>query len=752
MNLFGKKVSVISDTELEILYGLAEEIVFRKEENGFTIMDISTDDGELITVVGTLPDISAGEELKIYGKWDTHPKFGRQFRAEVVERSMPSTVAQMHKYLASGSVKGIGPSTAAKIIDAFGEDTFDILSDHPERLAQIKGISRQKADAICKEFKEQLSVRELMMTLENLGLSTTEALNAYKVFGDKVVARFYENPYILCNSEVGLGFERVDSIANSLPTAPKSDYRIKAGILHVCRHNLSNGHTCLPRDKMLNPAADLLGTNSDTIDITIDDMTEENLLRVYNINGKEYVFLPYMFDAEYDSSRRIRMMTKFPPAGRKALDKEILNVEKHNGLHYEKLQREAIETAVSKGILILTGGPGTGKTTTVNGILEIFENDDLKVVLTAPTGRAAQRMSEITGREACTIHRLLEAEISSEERMTFSRNARNPIEADAVIVDELSMVDSVLFSALLDALPLGCRLIMVGDTDQLPPVGAGNVLHDLIDSELLPVVELNEVFRQALMSTIVTNAHKVVAGEMPDLDIKDNDFFHMERDDAARVAMDIVDLYKRRLPKAYNYEPQRDIQVLCPYRKGDVGTINLNRLLQEAVNPYEKGKNEIKLQTRTFREGDKVMQIKNDYNIAWTRGKEEGMGIFNGDVGILESIDRGKGIVKVDFEGRLATYPVTGLSNLELAYAMTVHKSQGSEFEAVIMPVINVPYQLTYRNLFYTAVTRAKSKMITIGSREAIEAMVSNDKKIKRYSALKYLLKEEDNGIFSQLR
>ena len=728
--------------EYEYLYGIAEEIVFRKEETGFTVMDISTEEGELVTVVGVLPEIAAGEELKLTGHWDTHATFGRQFRAELCERSMPGTVAQVLKYLASGAVRGIGPATANKIVDAFGEDTFDVLANHPEKLALVKGISKNKAREICEEFKEQYAVREVMMHLTNLGLSPTESINAYKALGNHAADQIQENPYILCSADIGIGFERADSIAASLPQKPLPEYRIKAGVIHVVKHNLNNGHTCLPRDKMLGPAAALLSTNEDSVDIALDELLETKQLERADIEGREYIFLPYMYEAEYKAAQRVKMLVKFPPAGAATMDKDIRRLEYEDGIHYNEKQREAIVTALEKGILILTGGPGTGKTTTVNGILKLFERQDLNVALTAPTGRAAQRMSEITGKEAKTIHRLLESERTGNERMQFCRNARNPIEADAVIVDELSMVDSILFAALLEALPIGCRLVMVGDSDQLPPVGAGNVLHDLIDSGLLPVVELDEVFRQAMESLIVTNAHAVVAGELPNLDVKDNDFFHMERSSGVRTAQDIVDLYLNRLPKAYGYEPTRDIQVLCPSRKGDTGTVNLNRLLQEAVNPSAKGKGEIKLQNRVFREGDKIMQIKNDYNILWTRGTEEGSGIFNGDVGILTKIDRPRGIIEVDFEGRAAVYPAENLKELELAYAVTVHKSQGSEFEAVIMPVIDVPPQLCYRNLFYTAVTRAKSKMITIGRRSQIETMVRNDKKIRRFSALKYFLKD----------
>ncbi len=734
---------------MENLYGMVEEIIYRKEETGYTIIDVASEDGELITVVGVLPDISAGEEVHFVGTWEQHPTFGRQFKAEVVERTMPSTAASMLKYLSSGAVKGIGPSTATKIVEAFGEDTFDVIENHPDKLATIKGITRDKADKISEDFRRTTAVREIMVRLESLGLTANESINVYRVFGPYSVSRVTENPYLLCIPEIGISFDRADSLCQSFEVSPNPVYRVRAGILHVVTYNLfSNGHTCLPREKLLTPCAELLDIDKDTVDITMDELVSDRELTMFTMNGKEFLSLPYIYEAEYKAAERIKMMCKFPPAGRQTLVKEIDNLEKSTGIKYESLQREAIVTAVEKGILILTGGPGTGKTTTLNGILELFERDGLNVVLCAPTGRAAQRMSEITGKEASTIHRLLEAERGSDDRMTFAKNVHDPIDADVLIVDELSMVDVILFSALLDALPLGCRLIMVGDNDQLPAVGAGSVLHDLLESELLPVVKLTEVFRQAMQSLIVTNAHMIVHGEEPELSRVDNDFFHMERSNGMQTAADIIKLYCERLPKAYGYDASRDIQVLCPSKKGDCGTANLNHLLQEAVNPPAKGKNEFRSMMRTFREGDKVMQIKNNYNIQWvkknSRGKDEkGEGIFNGDSGTLLSIDRRAGTMTIDFDGRLATYPLDNVKELEHAFAMTVHKSQGSEFEAVIMPVIDVPPNLCYRNLFYTAVTRAKSKMITIGSRDTILRMVENDRKIKRYSALKDLLKVE---------
>lgn len=735
------------EQELETLSGVAEELTFRREDTGFTVLDLSSDDGELITVVGVLPEVSPGEELKLAGHWDNHATFGRQFRAEYCERKMPATVAQMLKYLSSGSVKGIGPSTAAKIIDAFGEETFEVLAHAPDRLAEIRGISPNKAKQISREFQEQYAEREQMMALENFGLSPVQAIRASQVLGRKAVERLEENPYLLCSPEIGMSFEDVDRLADTLETPPNPDFRIHAGILHVVRHNLGNGHTCLPREKLLAPCAGLLGTDTDTIDIAIDDLLAHFRLKSSVLRGREFIFLPYIFDSEMGAAKRIKMMVQFPPEGSPVTDEDIRQIETENDIQYEEKQREAIVTALERGILILTGGPGTGKTTTVRGIYQLMKARGLRVVLTAPTGRAAQRMAEITGEDARTIHRLLEAEREGNERMHFVRNARNPIEADAVIVDELSMVDTVVFGALLEALPLGCRLVMVGDSDQLPPVGAGNVLGDMIRSGLLPVVELNEVFRQAMQSLIVTNAHRVVAGEMPELHRTDKDFFHMERHDAGRTVRDIVDLYQRRLPAAYGFNPVEDIEILCPSRKGECGTVNLNRVLQEAVNPPATGRQEIKYRTRVFREGDKVMQIKNDYNVAWTREGEEGTGIFNGDVGIILQIDRKRGKILIDFDGRLVAFSPENFNELELAYAVTVHKSQGSEFPAVIMPVIDIPPQLCYRNLFYTAITRAREKMITIGREQIIAAMVRNDRKFRRYSALRDFLTMEEEPL-----
>ena len=721
--------------------GSVESVTFRNEETGFTVIEVAAD-GELITAVGILPLVNAGEKVCITGYWDYHASFGRQFKAEMCERSLPETESDLHRYLSSGIIKGIGPSTATKIIEAFGADAFDVLEKHPEKLATIKGISEEKAKTICKSFTEQFAVREIMIKLEKFGMTSGECLSAFKLFGKRAVETVEQNPYILCNQGIGIGFERADAIADRLPFKPENDFRLRAGIIHVISHNLQNGHTCLPRDRIIKPCAEMLETNEDTIEIALDFLLEHRQLVSYEMDGRDFLFLPAVYLAEQSAARKLKMMMDFPPAGRDTLANDIDIIEKSFNIHYEAKQRLAIETAIKKGLLILTGGPGTGKTTTLNGILKIFEQDGLEVSLCAPTGRAAKRMSEVTGREAVTIHRLLEVEWDENDRQTFKRNERNPLSCNALIVDELSMVDVTLFASLLEALPIGCRLIMVGDSNQLPPVGAGNVLQDMIRAKILPVVELKEIFRQAMQSLIVTNAHKIVNGEMPVLDVKNNDFFFMERNSGTAVVRTITELCATRLPAAYDYSVFSHIQVICPSRKGETGTVNINKMLQEALNPRDGIKNEIVIARKLFREGDKVMQIKNNYDIPWTRddGEEESSGIFNGDIGILKEIDQTCSEMLIQFDEKQAVYNFEWAAELELAYAVTVHKSQGNEFEAVIMPMWGVVSQLAYRNLLYTGVTRAKSKMIMVGNKNQVANMVNNDKKSKRYSALYNML------------
>ena len=730
------------DEEIEIA-GIVEDVSVHIDETGFTVLELSCDD-EFITVVGVLPEVAVGEKLTVRGSYDTHPLYGRQLKAKSFVRSLPSSAQDLYKYLSAGTVKGIGPATAQKIVDEFGEDAFDVLENHPEKLSKIKGISRQKANSICEEFAKQFAVRQTLIALEKFGMTARESLNAYKIFGFNATEIIKNNPYVLCSEGIGVNFERADAIASSLPEMPEQMHRIRAGILHVLRHNLGNGHTCCPRDKIALPATELLGVEESILQQATDALIKDKQLISEELDGKEFLFLPYIHRSERNAARRIKVLCSFPPAGKPTLLQDIEDIERELCIIYEQKQKNAIITAVEKGVLILTGGPGTGKTTTINGMISLFKKDRLRIALAAPTGRAAKRMSEITGMEAKTIHRLLEVEWDDEDNQRFTRNERNPIEADVLIVDELSMLDITLFASLLDALPLGCRLIMVGDSDQLPPVGAGNVLHDMIESGMLPVVELKEVFRQAQRSLIVTNAHKIVAGENPDLTRRDSDFFFLPRRVAAQAAETVCDLCANRLPKAYGYSPINDIQVLCPSRRGEMGTYSLNRRLQEAINPPDRRKNEVTVGMFRFREGDKVMHIKNNYDIMWKKPDgEEGSGVFNGDIGIIESI-RPDGVTKIVFDdGRMCSYFPDTMRELELAYAVTVHKSQGNEFEAVIMPVLNTPELLSYRNLLYTAVTRAKKLMVVVGNEEQVYRMGRNDKKARRYSALKYFLVED---------
>ncbi len=731
--------------ELVTVTGVVEYITYQNTENGYTVLEFSSD-GELFTATGNIGDLYSGEKVTFTGKWTVHPTFGKQLKIEGCVREMPETAADMLSYLSSGIIKGIREKTAQKIVERFGEDTFNVIENAPMRLVEIKGISRDRAKEISDEFKKRAAEREALIALERYGLSTAECLRIFKVFGARSVETIERNPYLLCSERMGITFEKACTIAERLPIPPADEYRIDAGILYAVRHNLYNGHTCLPREKLIPPCVSLLGCSADSVDIRIDKLIEQKQLVSDVIYGKEFVFLPDIYEAEKRAANTVLFMKRFAPKCLDDIDAQINHAELIGGVCYNDMQRLAIKLAVERGILILTGGPGTGKTTTLRGILKVFESQGLEVALAAPTGRAAKRMSELTGREAQTIHRLLEVEWDRDDRPVFQRNKRNPLSAGAVIIDELSMVDIVLFASLLDALPIGCRLVMVGDSDQLPPVGAGNVLHDMINSKVLPVVELKEVFRQAMESLIVTNAHKIVNGEFPEITRTDKDFFFLERNAPIVAAKTVTELCSERLPKAYKYSPTDDIQVLCPSRKGEAGTVNLNRLLQAAINPPARYKREHAFGQRVFREGDKLMQTKNNYNIPWSGSDKDGLGVFNGDIGILDKIDEVAHTLYIKFDDKLAEYPFEGSSELEHAYAVTVHKSQGNEFDAVVMPVTGVVEQLAYRNLLYTAVTRAKKLIVLVGSRNTVDRMVANNSKAKRYSALKsFIMLGEEN-------
>ena len=720
--------------------GSVDRIVFRNEQNGYSVIELSVD-GTLVTAVGTMPYISVGEDVKLLGTFKSHPTFGEQFSVEVCERTMPTSIAAILKYLSSGAIKGIGASTACKLVERFGEKTLEIIEKEPERLTEIKGITKDKAKKISDEYSKIFGIRELMIYLGKYGITPEEAIKVYKAFGQEATERINENPYLLCEEPMEISFERADKIACALKQPQENEYRIRAGIVYILTHNMNNGHTCLPKDKLLGAAANFLEVGAEQTQEALEHLLVDGTLQQDIINGKELIFTNKMHQVEVYAAGRLGMMLKFPAQKILGSEKYIEAIEAQQDITYAALQKKAITMALEEGILILTGGPGTGKTTTLNAIIDILERNGERVCLAAPTGRAAQRMSVVTGKEAKTIHRLLEVQWDADDKPTFKRNEKNLLDCDAVILDEVSMVDAALFEGVLRALPLGCRFIMVGDSDQLPSVGAGNVLADLIKSSVIPTVELKEIFRQSLESLIVTNAHKIVNGELPELSVRNNDFFFIHENDQQVISDTIRDLYSKRLPSTYGYSSLFDIQVIAPGKKGPLGTVNINKVLQAEVNPSSKSKKEININGTIFREGDKVMQIKNNYNILFAREDgTSGEGVFNGDIGILLSIDKADSSLIVQFDDRYARYNLENAGDLDLAYAITVHKSQGSEFEAVVMPMYFGAPQLYYRNLLYTAVTRAKSMIVMVGNPWTVQKMVENNKKTLRYSGLCYFL------------
>lgn len=729
------------------LEGAVENIVYRNEENGYTVIEISDGD-DYITAVGIMPQANVGDTVKLTGVYTNHRNYGRQFSAQICEICRPTESADILRYLSSGAIKGIGASTAQRLVSEFGEATLDVMETQPERVALIKGISKSKALDFANQLKTNTGVRTLMLYLGEYGISNTSAVKIYNALGSGCVDRIRENPYILCQGDFGVSFESADFIAKKESLEPESGVRLRAGITYILRHNERNGHTCLPKEKLAAISADFLNVGIDRINNCMEEMLFDRSLIGETFDETEFVFTPQLHLSEMYVSSRIKMLLKFPAEKIKDIDREIENCEKTDGITYADLQKKAINSALTEGMLVLTGGPGTGKTTTLNAIIKILKDKGKKVLLSAPTGRAAQRMSELTGDEAKTLHRLLEVSWDKHDNPVFNKNERNQLKCDALIVDEVSMVDTFIFESVMRALPLGCRLVLVGDSDQLPSVGPGNVLGDLIDSGIIPVVRLNEIFRQAQQSLIVTNAHKIVNGEMPVLSNTDKDFFFLQRNNKTDVTNVIIDLCVSRLPKAYGYSAFDNIQVLSPSKKGELGTAELNSKLQNALNPKSDDKQEVTIGSKTFRTGDKVMQIKNNYDIRWFKDNgETGEGIFNGDIGIIEKIDKKTKIIKISFYDKTAAYTYESASDLDFAYAVTVHKSQGNEFDAVIIPMFQGPPQLYYRNLLYTAVTRAKKTLILVGNPHTVEYMVNNNRRTKRYSGLKEFLLRDD-GLY----
>lgn len=734
-----------SDTLLE-LSGTVEHLIYRNESNGYTVLEVSVNGEfgeELVTAVGNIAVLNVGDRIKLIGTFCNHSHFGRQFKVEASERFMPSGTDAILKYLSSGAVKGIGPSISKKIVDRFGDNSLNIMLKDPESLSKIRGISKEKAYSISKQLNSTFSMREVMAYLASFGICPEDAIKIWKYLGDEAIKLINENPYVICDNELELSFDKADQIALKLDKPPYNVDRIKAGIVHILRHNMNNGHTCLPRRKLEPLCAEFLGVDEVITTRTVDELIEQELIYNDVVDADEFLFLPTMYKAEQSCVQRLSVMLTHPSKKIPFAEKEIEKVELSQNINYAFIQKQAIKSAIEKGLLIMTGGPGTGKTTTINAIISILESKGEKVALAAPTGRAAKRMSEVTNREAKTIHRLLGVEWDNNGKQVFHKNEKNLLSCDSLILDELSMVDIVVFEALLRALPLGCRLIMVGDSDQLPSVGPGNVLKDLINTDLFPVVKLNEVFRQSMESLIVTNSHKIINGEYPELKVKNKDFFFLEYSDPEEIADAIVDLVTRRLVKSYGYSPH-DIQVLSPGKKGKLGSLDLNTRLQSRINPKEFGKSEVITNNMILREGDKVMQIRNNYDIQWTKNDGTiGEGLFNGDIGTILNIDNKNSAMLVSFDDKNAIYSSDNFNDLELAYAITIHKSQGSEFEAVIIPMFRGARQLYYRNLLYTGVTRAKSLLIMVGFKSTVRYMVDNNRETKRYTGLRSFLRRE---------
>lgn len=734
----------MGETQLLEVSGSVDHVVYRNEKNQYTVLELNTGE-ELVTVVGMFPYVSEGEVLHVFGTWNNHSTFGDQFKAQAYEHSRPATTSAMLKYLSSGAVKGIGKATANRIVETFGNEALEVIENDPVRLSQIKGITQEKALQINAEIRQVYGIRDLMAFLGTFGVRPEQAVSVWKRFGENSINCVQEDPYSICDEEMEISFEIADAIAQSMEKSPDNGARVMAGVQYVLRHNLNNGHTCLPKDKLCGAAAQMLQVDISAVTQAVTELCDVFALVNRNFSDRDFVFLPKQYHGESYIAERMKIMLQYPPQCITGVEEEIAAIQQEKGITYAPTQREAIESALQKGILILTGGPGTGKTTTLNAIIQILKEKGEKVLLAAPTGRAAKRMSELTGEEAKTIHRLLQVEWDEQDHPVFQRNERNPLECDCIVIDELSMVDSYVFESMLKAMPLSVRMILVGDSDQLPSVGAGNILGDLIASQMFSTVQLGEIFRQSMDSLIVMNAHKIVGGTQPDLNRRDSDFFFMPCTQRRKAAELVVSLCSQRLPASYGYSSITDIQVLCPGRKGELGTTELNKLLREAINPPEEGKQEAKINGVLFRKGDKVMQTKNDYDLIWQREDgTSGEGVFNGDMGVIVEIDKPAAVLRVQVDDRVVLYDFErAAAELEPAYAVTVHKSQGNEFTAVVIPVLDTVSQLCYRNLLYTAITRAKSLLILVGSREKIFAMIENNRKTMRYTGLLSLLQQE---------
>lgn len=726
------------------LSGSVEDVIYKNADNGYTVINLGCDEG-LIAVVGNLGDVNEGERLSLRGGWITSPKYGRQFKAAMCERSMPETESEISAYLGSGVIKGLGPAIAKKIVKQFGTEALDIIDNDCMQLTVIKGITSDKALYISNEYHKITGVNEVIKFLGEYNFGPAHAISVWSAFEHDSIKQIKTNPYILCTSGIDIDFRSVDRMAADLGFDAENSDRVRAGIVYVLHENANAGHTCLPTEKLRESVCDNLGIERRQFESCLDDCEEKDWVVRITLGKREFVYLPEYYLAETYIAKKLAFMLRTSAQYEMDYSDEIRGVEFSENIQYEDLQRAAISACLTGSVFILTGGPGTGKTTTLNGVIKILKAQKKRILLCAPTGRAAKRMSDLTGEPARTIHRLLEVDFTAKGELKFKRNETNPLPADVVIADEMSMVDALLMCSLVRAIKPTSKFIMVGDSNQLPSVGAGNVLKDLIASHYIPSVELKEIFRQAAQSLIVTNAHRIVNGEFPVLDDRQNDFFFMNKSLESDIAELVIQLAKQRLPDTYGFSPIDDIQVLCPTKMGMAGTKELNKQLQSALNPPSQNKAELKFFDVIFRTGDKVMQTKNDYDVLWTKNNEKGSGIFNGDIGIIRSVDRFSQNVTIDFEGRVAIYTSEMLRRLEHAYAITIHKSQGSEYDAVIIPITAFTHNLLYRNLLYTGVTRAKKMIIVIGTKELVKTMVDNNRKMLRYSLLRPLLEKEMN-------
>ena len=738
----------MQEAERSLIEGTVESVIYQNQENGYTVLRLDGGEGQTLTVVGCMPGVAPGESIAVEGTWTRHASYGEQFKAEAVERRTPAGTKAIFDYLSSGAVKGIGAATARRMVEEFGEETLTVLEEHPERLTQIRGITRKKALAMGENFRLQMGMRRLLEFLGEHEVPLQLAMPLYRKYGDRALEIIRGNPYLLVDGELGVEFSTADKLALSMGMEGDDPQRIEAGLLFELAHNLDNGHAFLPRRKLLPATAQLIELEGETeaLEDALEALLERGEVIQETVANEEAVYLHDLYEAEQYVAFRLSEMARgeqVPPAG---LDGLIDRIQAEQGIVYAPQQRQAVELAAASQVMLLTGGPGTGKTTSLRGVLALFDQLGLETALAAPTGRAAKRLGELCGMEAATIHRLLETQYDPRSgRLVFARDEDDPLRADAVIVDETSMVDILLMRGLLSALRPECRLILVGDPDQLPSVGPGNLFSDLIRSGVVPMVRLTEIFRQAAESAIVRNAHGVNRGELPDLRDNKHDFFFLRRKDPARAAETIVELVQTRLPQNMGIPPEQ-IQVLSPTRKRVTGTAALNRAIQEAVNPPAPDRPERRFGEYVFRQGDRVMQVRNNYDVIWKDGLTTGMGVFNGDIGRIVEVDNRSELITVDFEGRLVEYTPDMLGELEPAYAITVHKAQGSEYRAVILSVSDGAPVLLTRGVLYTAITRARELLILVGDEDVVARMTANDRQQRRYSGLRWRLVQIANS------